>query len=654
MSTIKVKSIHQLNASFEVPGDKSISHRAAIMAGLANGTSQVDNYLPSEDCLCTLNAMAQLGVRYEVLDEKEGYGPTSLRIHGQSMQLSAPDADVDCGNSGTGMRLLAGMLAAQPFMSVLTGDASLCSRPMGRIIKPLSQMGAAIEATGTPEGCAPLKLGGSTEKLSAITYEMPVASAQVKSAVLLAGLFAEYETAVVQPAETRDHTERIFDHFQIDATTKGNHISVTGGQTPTARDLHIPGDISSAAFWLVAAAALPGAKLTIEKVGLNSTRTAVIDVLIRMGADIQIDVLSDDQGEPYGNVTVTGGALQGTEILRQEVPNLIDEIPVLAVAGALADGRMVIRNAKELRVKESDRVTTVVDNLKAMGAEVEEFEDGMEISGGVPLHAAEMESFGDHRIAMAFIIAGLFAEGETVMHNTACINTSYPGFTDHLSLVLNQQGTEHVAIAIDGPAASGKSTVARRLAKQLGLVMINSGAMYRAIAWASIQKGVDARNAAEVTVMLDGIEITCGVRDQGSIILIDGVDPGDALRADDVNARVSAIAAIPEVRTLLVDKQREYLKSDSLVMEGRDIGSVVFPDTPYKLYIDASEEVRLARRSAEGLADVVSQRDKEDSNRKTSPLVVADGATVIDSSDMSIEEVVEKALELLKEKGLKI
>ena len=212
--------------------------------------------------------------------------------------------------------------------------------------------------------------------------------------------------------------------------------------------------------------------------------------------------------------------------------------------------------------------------------------------------------------------------------------------------------SSHYAIAIDGPAASGKSTVARRLAQKLGLIMINSGAMYRAIAWASIQKGVDARDSEAVIFMLDEIDVSCGVRDRGSIILIDGVDPGDALRADDVNSRVSAIAAIPEVRTLLVDKQREYLDSDSLVMEGRDIGSVVFPDTPYKLYIDASEEVRLARRSAEGLADVVSKRDAEDSNRKTSPLIVAEGATVIDSSDMSIEQVVERAMELLQSKGL--
>jgi 3-phosphoshikimate 1-carboxyvinyltransferase len=437
MSSIQVSSIQQLKATFEVPGDKSISHRAAILAGLASGTCQVDNYLPSEDCLCTLNAMASLGVSYEVLAEREGYGPVSLKIHGREMKLKASDGVVDCGNSGTGMRLLAGMLAAQPFESVLTGDASLCSRPMGRIIKPLEEMGAAIVAEGASAGCAPLRLGGTTNSLTPITYEMPVASAQVKSAVLLAGLFADGETTVIQPNVTRDHTERIFDHFQIRSTSENNRISVGGGQVPVAKDLHIPGDISSAAFWLVAAAALPGAMLTIQKVGLNPTRTAIIDVLVRMGAEIRITNSSVEQGEPCGDISVMGGPLHGTEILRDEVPNLIDEIPVLAVAGALAEGQMVIRNAKELRVKESDRIATVVANLKAMGAEVEEFDDGMEITGGAPLHAAEMESFGDHRIAMAFLIAGLFAKGNTVMHNTDCINTSYPGFSDHLNSILN-------------------------------------------------------------------------------------------------------------------------------------------------------------------------------------------------------------------------
>ena len=435
MKSIKVNPIKHLWAEFAVPGDKSISHRSAILGGLSNGVCRIDNFLPSEDCLCTLNAMAQLGATHEVLEEKYGYGPVSIAISGQSMKLKAPEGNVDCGNSGTGMRLLAGMLAAQDFESTLTGDDSLQSRPMGRIMKPLAQMGANIAAQGEKEGCAPLLITGSD--LKPTSYEMPVASAQVKSAILLAGLFTEGKTTVIQPSETRDHTERMLSFFKIPSTREGTEISVTGGQVPQAADFRVPGDISSAAFWLVAAAALPDAHIVMQNVGLNSTRTAIIDVLKRMGAKIEVTLLSEEFGEPYGHVKVTGTNLKGTEILPEEVPNLIDEIPVLAVAGALAKGRMIIRNAKELRVKESDRIATTVGNLKKMGASVEEFEDGMEITGGKQLKAAELESFGDHRIAMAFIIAGLSAEGETTVNNIDCIDTSYPGFCAHLSSIQN-------------------------------------------------------------------------------------------------------------------------------------------------------------------------------------------------------------------------
>lgn len=433
MSSLKVKPINNLWAEFEVPGDKSISHRAAILAGLSNGDCRIDNFLPSEDCLCTLNAMAQLGASHVVHEEMDGYGPTSLTVSGRHMQLSPPEGNVDCGNSGTGMRLLAGMLAAQPFESVLTGDASLQSRPMGRIITPLEQMGASIISCGDRPGCAPLRICGG--KLRPVSYEMPVASAQVKSAILLAGLFADGKTTVIQPAETRDHTERMLAYFRVRSVRDGNQISVYGGQMPESGDFRVPGDISSAAFWIVAAAALPGAHLLVKNVGLNPTRTALLDVLIRMGAQIKDVVLSEQHGEPYGNVEITGQPLKATEIRPEEVPNLIDEIPVLAVAGALAQGRMVIRNAKELRVKESDRIATVAENLRAMGAELEEFEDGMEVTGGRPLKGAVLDSFGDHRIAMAFAIAGLFAQGETEIQNTACIDTSYPGFANHLAAI---------------------------------------------------------------------------------------------------------------------------------------------------------------------------------------------------------------------------
>lgn len=432
-NTIQVSPQKTISGELAVPGDKSISHRAAILAGLSDGSCRVENFLSSEDCVNTLRAMVQLGVRYEVLKGTEEE-PEDLLIHGCGNELKAPDQELDCGNSGTGMRLLAGVLASQKFDSVLVGDESLSGRPMGRVMIPLGEMGAQIDARGEKEGCAPLHISGGS--LKAIEYDMPVASAQVKSAVLLAGLFAPDTTVVCQPATTRDHSERLLNYFGVEVVTEGNRISIEGGQKVTARDLVVPGDVSSAAFWIVAAAVTPGSKLTLTNVGLNPTRTAIITVLKRMGARITDTIEHEDGGEPRGLIEIEGGTLTGTGILPEEVPNLIDEVPILAVAGALSEGTMTIRNAHELRVKETDRIDTVVKNLRAMGGEVEEFDDGMVIPGGQKLQGAQLDSYGDHRIAMAFAIAGLLAEsGETTIVNTACVNTSYPSFSQHLTKI---------------------------------------------------------------------------------------------------------------------------------------------------------------------------------------------------------------------------
>lgn len=447
MSSFTVRRISQIDATLRVPGDKSMSHRAAMLAGIADGVSVVRNFLPSEDCVNTLRAMGALGVKYEVLAEMEGFGPCALRIHGTARGLKAASGQLDCGNSGTGMRLLAGLLAAQPFTTELIGDESLSGRPMGRIISPLEQMGAKIEALGEKPGCAPLRIHGGT--VHNIRYEMPVASAQVKSAVLLAGLFCSGVTTVVQPAATRDHTERMLADFGVSVMVDGNEIALVGGQMPQACDFLVPGDISSAAFWLVAAAAIPGSRLVVKDVGLNPTRTAILAVLARMGAEVSITIESGHEGEPIGTVEIRGTVLKGTEILLEEVPNLIDEIPVIAVAGALATGTTVVRNAKELRVKETDRIATVVENLRRMGGEVEEFEDGLAVTGGRPLQGAEVDSYGDHRIAMAFAIAGLFADGETKVNNVACVNTSYPGFARQLeAIVAGRQDEASLALPI--------------------------------------------------------------------------------------------------------------------------------------------------------------------------------------------------------------
>jgi 3-phosphoshikimate 1-carboxyvinyltransferase len=328
------------------------------------------------------------------------------------------------------MRLISGLLAGQPFVTRLTGDPSLSKRPMKRVADPLALMGAKVEGQGE-KICAPLTIHGGD--LNAITYTLPMASAQVKSAVLLAGWNAPGKTSVVEPVPTRDHTERLLAHFNVNCVREGHTVSIYGGQKPEPKDLFVPGDISSAAFWLVAAAASPGARLTIQKVGLNPTRTGILNVLVRMGARIN-DTVETQGGEPCGHITVEGSNLVGTVIEGAEIPNVIDELPILAVAGALARGVTVIRDAKELRVKETDRIAAVAQNLRLMGVHVQEYDDGMEITGGLDLHGAEVESFGDHRIAMAFAVAGLFAAGTTTINDTECISTSYPGFEKHLAL----------------------------------------------------------------------------------------------------------------------------------------------------------------------------------------------------------------------------
>ena len=433
---LQIHPIRQFDVELEVPGDKSMSHRAAIIAGLAEGHSRIRNFLPSEDCLNTLHAMETCGVETRARRSMPGFGPTEIEVHGRRMALSAPQAPIDCGNSGTGMRLLAGLLAAQPFASELFGDASLSSRPMNRIIAPLREMGVLIDACGERAGCAPLRI--SPASIRPITYELPMASAQVKSAILLAGLYADGVTTVIEPATTRDHTERMFEAFGMEVTSDGPSISLRGGQVPQARDFYVPGDISSAAFWIVAAAARPGARLKLRRVGLNPTRTAVLDVIERMGAGVIRRPEAEATGEIFGEVEIHGAALRGTDLTPEEIPNLIDEIPVIAVAAALATGKTQIRNARELRVKETDRIATTVENLRAMGGLIEEFDDGMEIHGGTDLHGTELTSHGDHRLAMAFAVAGLFADGPTQIKDTACIHTSYPGFSHHLAAVLNE------------------------------------------------------------------------------------------------------------------------------------------------------------------------------------------------------------------------
>ena len=456
MATIKVRRLRSIPAEIAVPGDKSISHRAVMFAGLAKGRTVISGFLPSEDCICTVHAMEALGADIEWLEQIEGIGWVKLAITGHGMKLKEPVKVIDCGNSGTTTRLLAGILAGQPFTTTLEGDASLSRRPMKRIADPLELMGAKVEGQGESI-CAPLHITGGN--LSAITYHLPVASAQVKSAVLLAGMFAPGKTSVVEPVATRNHTERLMSHFGIKWLRDGDTVSVYGGQTPQAEDIIVPGDISSAAFWMVAVAAVPGSQITITNVGLNPTRTGIIDVLLKMGAKVT-DSMTKSEGEPQGNITVKGGELNATVIGGVMIPNVIDELPILAVAAALARGKTLIKDAAELRVKETDRIAAVAGNLRRMGVTVTEFDDGMEIEGGTPMKGASIDSYGDHRIAMAFAVAGLHAEGVTVIENTECISTSYPGFERDLNRFLQAaQGDPSIPVLARMPRGMGIETL---------------------------------------------------------------------------------------------------------------------------------------------------------------------------------------------------
>ena len=415
-----------------VPGDKSISHRAAIIAALSNGVCTLRGFLPSDDCMHTVSALRSLGIQIEHPE------PDILVVHGKKRLLTPPSGEIDCGGSGTTMRLLAGLLAGQTFETRLVGNASLNRRPMDRVIEPLRKMGADIVAEG-PEQTPPLRIRGGS--LRGIHYRSPIASAQVKSAILLAGLFAKGKTTIDEPLPSRNHTELMFNYFLI-RTVKGEDdtVSVFGDQVPESRDFIIPGDISSAAFWLVAAAAQSGGHLLVRNIGLNDTRTAPLGVLVRMGAQVR-EAVEDDQSEPRGVVEVTGVPLKGTVIHGKEIPQLIDELPVLAVAGALASGTTIIRHANELRVKETDRIAAIAHNLRAMGVQVIELNDGLEIHGPAPLRGARLSSFGDHRIAMAFAVAGLFADGETIIQDSECIRESYPGFEKDLDEFMSPRKT---------------------------------------------------------------------------------------------------------------------------------------------------------------------------------------------------------------------
>lgn len=408
-----------LQGRLRVPGDKSISHRSVMFGALAQGVTTVDGFLTGEDCLSTMRAFQAMGVQIEQT------APTALRIHGVGLHgLRAPTAPLDLGNSGTSMRLMTGLMAGQQFEVMMTGDASLSKRPMLRIVEPLRRMGAYIDTA--EKGTAPLRIHGGAP-LRGIDYTSPVASAQIKSGLLLAGLYADGTTRVTEPGASRDHTERMLRAFGVTVDSAPGMAAVAGGQQLQATHIEVPADISSAAFFMVGAAITPGSDVVLEAVGINPTRDGVIEILRRMGADIELLDPRQLGGEPVADIRVRGGALRGIDIGHELVTLAIDEMPAVFVAAACADGETLVRDAAELRVKESDRIQAMCDGLRILGIDAEPAADGARIRGG-QLGQGAVDSLGDHRIAMSFAIASLRASGSIEILDCANVNTSFPGF----------------------------------------------------------------------------------------------------------------------------------------------------------------------------------------------------------------------------------
>lgn len=420
-----------LKGSITVPGDKSISHRAVMLGALAKGRTEINNFLLGDDCLSTISCFRHLGIAID-LDSKN----QRVIVNGKGLDgLEAPKDILDVGNSGTTIRLLSGILCGQDFSTLITGDSSIQSRPMKRILTPLRQMGADIDSVNGND-CAPLRIKSPTKQtLNGIHYNSPVASAQVKSCLLLAGLYAHGETYVTEPAVSRNHTELMLSSFGAQVTSNENTVGLRPRPQLTGRKINVPGDISSAAYFIAAALIVPNSELVIKNVGINPTRDGILKVCRMMGADIKLENIKEDGGEPSADILIRHSNLKGVEIGGSIIPTLIDEIPIIAVLACFAKGKTVIKNAEELKVKESNRIETVVKNLTHMGADIKATEDGMIINGGKSLHGSTIDSKSDHRIAMAFAVAGLMAQGETMILDSDCVAISYPEFFKDLSQV---------------------------------------------------------------------------------------------------------------------------------------------------------------------------------------------------------------------------
>ncbi len=658
--------------TLSVPGDKSISQRALILASLAEGESRLQGILPHGDPASTAGALRALGARIPDLDAPEG----EVRVFGRGLRsLLPPEAPLDLQNSGTGARLLLGVLAGHPFEVVVTGDESLRRRPMARVTEPLSVMGARFEALGE-EGRLPLRIQGGP--LRSLSYSLPVASAQVKSALLLAGLVGAVDVSLTEPGRSRDHTERMLRSLGV--LVKGSRGS-DGWEValpdPPERlpglDLQVPGDFSSAAFLILLGLLRSGSEaLVLRRVGLNPTRTGLLGVLDRMGARLEIqDRDVEGAGEPAGDVVVYPGPLASCVVDREEVPTLIDEIPVLAVGAARAEGVTRIRGATELRVKETDRIRALVENLRSLGVGAEELEDGLEVEGTQRPLRGTVQSFGDHRVAMAFGVLGALPGNAIEVVGREAAAVSFPGFWDVIASLASGGGSRRPSrgrrphrppiITVDGPAGSGKSTTAQEVARRLGYRHLDSGALYRALTVALLRAGIPEDEWPELPQRaLDRFRIWLKPLDSQFQVCLGEEVLGPELRTAAVTARVSPLSALPAVRAWLLGAQRRSGEDGGLVADGRDMGTVVFPEAEVKIFLTANLAERARRRfleregrapSDEELEEEKSRiqaRDTRDSGRAVAPLRKADGAVEIDTSDLSFEEQVQLIIDQVR------
>lgn len=645
-----------VQGTIRAPGDKSISHRALIFAAMAEGTTRIRDILPSADVHATAGALRAMGVDIPALSE-------DFVVRGRGLAaLHSPESAFDCGNSGTTTRLLAGLVAGLAGREArFEGDASLSRRPMKRVATPLAQMGAHITFEGAPgHDGLPMRVVGAP--LTSLHYVNAHASAQVKGALLLAGLAAGVSVTVEEPTRSRDHSERMLLARGVQLMVADNTVTLPAGQVVQAADVIVPSDPSSATFFAALAAMADGGEIRLENVCLNPTRTGAFDVLRRMGARVSIADEREVGGERIGTLVVRPSPLSATTIEGAEIPRCIDELPMLACLAARAEGTTVIRDAQELRVKESDRIKAVVENLRALGADAEEYPDGLRVTGSRAPLRGHVVTHGDHRLAMAFGVLGALPGNRITIDDPGCVAVSYPGFWRDLSSATGGTGTPVAAprrplvIAIDGPAASGKSSTAQWVAKTLDVRHVDSGAFYRAMAFLAVESGDAPESWTAESLLARGDRITWRLTERSVLPLVDGRDQDEALRGATVTRHVSRVAAIPEVRAWVNAQVRSAGAAVDVVVDGRDIGTAVFPDAQLKVFLIADTWERARRRLVQRLnrrptdaeiaeeAEALVARDAQDATQSAP----ARDAITIDTTTVTQVEQVERIVALAR------